>query len=97
MGGQTREGQEGTFRDYGSVLDNGCINLPKLCTVHQTVHLISVHLRVRPSGAAVKCAPSALAARGSPGWIPGADMAPLGMPCCGKCPMYKVEDDGHGC
>ena len=18
-------------------------------------------------------------------------------PCCGRCPMYKVEEDGHGC
>ena len=29
--------------------------------------------------------------------IPGADMAPLGTPCCGRCPTYKVEEDGHGC
>ena len=29
--------------------------------------------------------------------IPGVDMAPLGMPCCGRRPTYKVEEDGHGC
>ena len=49
------------------------------------------------SGAAVKSARSALAARGSPVWIPGVDMAPLDTPCCGRCPTYKVEEDGHGC
>ena len=31
-----------------------------------------------PDGAAVKLARSALAAQGSPVWIPGADVAPLG-------------------
>ena len=44
----------------------------------------------------VKFARSASAARGSPGRIPGADMAPLGTPCCGRRLTYKVED-GHGC
>ena len=29
--------------------------------------------------------------------IPGADVAPLGTPCCGMRPTYNVEDDGHGC
>ena len=28
---------------------------------------------------------------------PSADMAPLGTPCCGRPPTYKVEEDGHGC
>ena len=23
--------------------------------------------------------------------------APLVKPCCGRCPTYKVEEDGHGC
>ena len=40
---------------------------------------------------------SASAAQGSPIRIPGVDMAPLGKPCCGRRPTYKVEEDGHGC
>ena len=55
-------------------------------------------LRGRPCGAAVKCA------RSTSWWpgvhqfgSPGADMTPLGKPCCGRRPTYKVEKDGHGC
>ena len=51
----------------------------------------------RPRGAAVKFARSALVAQGLLVWILGADMAPLGTPCCGGRPTYKVEEDGHGC
>ena len=49
------------------------------------------------AGPAVKCARSALAARGSLVRIPGEDMALLGKPCCGRRPTYKGEEDGHGC
>ena len=48
-----------------------------------------------PGGAVVKFAHSA--SRGSPVQIPGAYMALLGTPCCGRRPTYKVEEDGHGC
>ena len=51
----------------------------------------------RPSGTAVKCAYSASVAQGLPVRISGVDMAPLGTPCCGRRPTYKVEEDGHGC
>ena len=47
--------------------------------------------------AAVKYAHSASAAWGSPVQILGADMAPLGTPCCGRRPTYKVEEGEHGC
>ena len=45
----------------------------------------------------VKCARSASVARGSLVRILVVDMAPFGKPCCGRCPTYKVEADGHGC
>ena len=51
----------------------------------------------QPSGTAVKFTHSASAAQGSLVPILGADMAPLGMPCCDRHPTYKVEEDGHGC
>ena len=48
-------------------------------------------------GAVVKCTRSTSEARGSPAVIPGEDMVPLGKPCCGRCPTYKIEEDGHRC
>ena len=51
----------------------------------------------QPGGAAVRFTHSASAARASQFRIPGADMPPRGKPCCGRCPTYKVEEDGHGC
>ena len=53
--------------------------------------------RGQPGGAAVKFVRSASEARGTLVWIPGPDVAPLGKPCCGRRPTYKVEEDGHGC
>ena len=59
--------------------------------------LLKIRGRGRLGGVAVKCAHSISAARGSPVRIPGADIARLGKPCCGRHPMYKVEEAGHGC
>ena len=39
-----------------------------------------------PGGAVVNFAHSASAAQGLQTWIPGADMAPFGKPCFGRCP-----------
>ena len=43
----------------------------------------------------VKGPHSASAAWGLPVQIPGADMAPLGKPCCGRHPTYEIEEDRH--
>ena len=45
----------------------------------------------------VKFTHSASGARGSLVQIPGADMAQLDKPCCGRHPTYEVEEDRHGC
>ena len=52
--------------------------------------------RGRPGGAEVKCTCSASVARGLSVRILGTDVALLDKPCCGRCPTYKVEGDGHG-
>ena len=58
---------------------------------------LKLYLGVRPSGAAVTFACFASVAQGSRVGIPGADMALLIKPCCGRHPTCKVEEDGHGC
>ena len=60
-------------------------------------HTSKITLRGRPGGAVVKRARPASATWGLPVQIPGADMAPLGKPCCGGHLTYNVEEDGHGC
>ena len=61
------------------------------------LHFEYMWFRGGPSGTAVTSTCSAVAARGSPVRIPGADMAWFGKPCCGRPPTYKGEEDGHGC
>ena len=55
--------------------------------------------RGRPGGAAVKCARSASWRR--PGVRRFGSLCGPGTawqkPCCGRSPIYKVEEDGHGC
>ena len=34
---------------------------------------------------------------GFAGSDPGCGHGMPGKPCCGRCPTYKVEEDGHGC
>ena len=74
------------------------LNHPVLSCLPSDISLLSIMTsRGWPGGAVIKFACSASAAWGSPVRILHADMAPLGKPCCGRCPTYKVEEDGHGC
>ena len=62
-----------------------------------SIERLDKYLGGSPSGTAVKFASSASGA-----WVPkfGSQVrtcAPLGKPCCGRRPTYKVEEDGHGC
>ena len=50
-----------------------------------------------PGGSAVKFAHSASAAEVRRFGSQVRTRAPLGKPCCGHRPTYKVEEDGHGC
>ena len=45
----------------------------------------------------VKFTRSTLVAQGLPVRILGVDVTPLGKPCCGRHPTYKVEEHGYGC
>ena len=55
------------------------------------------HMWGRPGGAVVKLARSASQQPGFAGPDPGAEVAPLGTPWCGRCPTCKAEEDGHRC
>ena len=48
-------------------------------------------------GVVVKFVLSTLVARGSPVQIPARTYALLIKPCCGRRPIYKIEEDGHRC
>ena len=51
----------------------------------------------QPSGTMVKLTCSASAAGGLPVWIPGADQSTACQAMLWWRPIYKVEEDGHGC
>ena len=51
----------------------------------------------QPGGLVVKFAHSASAAQGSQVWIPGTDLRITHKAMLWQHPIYKVEEDGHGC
>uniref|UniRef100_A0A9L0TL14 Uncharacterized protein n=1 Tax=Equus caballus TaxID=9796 RepID=A0A9L0TL14_HORSE len=75
--------------------DLDLIKIKNFCTSKVTIK--KMKRQGWPGGAAVKFPLSASAAWGLPVRILGADTVPLGKPCCGRRPTYKVEEDGHGC
>ena len=91
-GGRYKEG-EGSGSCLQSIYHTSLFN-PAAKPVNSTSEILS---RGWHSGSVVKCTRSASAAWGSPVRILGADMEPLGKPCSGRRPTYKVEEDGHGC
>ena len=81
-----------------------CLSLPRDNHYHKFdlyplvyESIIFKKIRGRPGGTAVKGEYSVSAAQGLLVGMPGGDVAPLGKPCCGRCPTYKVEEDGHRC
>ena len=61
------------------------------------MHIKNLEVGARPVSQRLSSPVPLLSVQGSLVRIPGADMAPLGTPCCGRRPTYKVEEDGHGC
>ena len=55
-------------------------------------------MRGWPGGTVSEFVHPASEAQGLPVQIPVVDLYTLLVkPCCGRCPTYKVEKDGHGC
>ena len=55
-------------------------------------------LRGQPGGTAVKFAHATSLQPGVHWFDPGCGHGTAWQkPCCGRRPMYKVEEDGHGC
>ena len=64
----------------------------------QQVHGVKNPMLGQPGGAAVKFACSASQQPRFTGSDPGCRHGTAWQkPCCGRCPTYKVEEDGPGC
>ena len=58
----------------------------------------NISYRGQPGGTALKCTCSASRGPGFATSDPGCGHGTARQkPCCGRRPMYKVEEDGHGC